>query len=107
MSVQSQLTRERAEKLQSQATALFAEAEIMEATENVAPYSSVSFVYGRGESRRTLEGVVVAIDGDSLAIREGDGFNERVVRIHRRDLRLSTAESVAQATEYTDPLAGI
>lgn len=107
MSTQAALIRERAEKLQAQATALFNEAEVVEATENVAPYSSVSFVYGRGENRRTLEGVVVAIEGDTLAVREGQGFDERVVRIQRRDLRLPTAEAVAEATDYTDPLAGL
>lgn len=63
--------------------------------ETIAAGASVTFDYGRGEKRRTLTGVVVAVGDDDkgtrmLAVAVGEGINVETYKIRAVDVIFDT-----------------
>lgn len=68
-------------KVQAKLYALLVQKENADRIDAVAVGDSVTVKYGRGEKARELNGVVLARDGENIAVQTGEGLDIQVVKV--------------------------
>lgn len=93
---------ERIEKLQAKRARIIEGKPAKQTKQVVIPElgSEVTFSYGRGETLKTLTGVLVGVSNEEgkptvLAARVGEGFDMQVVKLFPSQLILNDAETAA------------
>lgn len=69
--------------------------------ENLAAGTAIKFEYGRGEKRRVLDGIVVAVGDDPkmgrlLAVQSGEGLDVQTYKIRAADVLFDDAQEASE-----------